>query len=239
MNFLKKILVSKFLRQLNTFKNTKNHVNTNRLTIWRSECHKKKYSECGRTIKYLLVFGTGYFTYKLHYEKYISNVYAATVLEDISLGGRRKQYNFIADVVDTSAQSVVYIEIKDSRRVDFFSGKPITLSNGSGFIINSNGLIVTNAHVVTNKPNSKVEVRLYDGKVYSGIVEDIDMRSDLATVRIPANNLPVMKLGNSSDLRPGEFVVAIGSPLALSNTVTSGVISSTQRGSDELGIIFI
>lgn len=104
-----------------------------------------------------------------------------------------------------------------------------------GFIIEANGLILTNAHVVTNRPNAKVEVKLIDGSIYQGQVEDIDLKSDLATVRIPAKKLPVMKLGNSSDLKPGEFVVAIGSPLALSNTVTSGVVSSTHRGSAELG----
>ncbi|KAB0796290.1 hypothetical protein PPYR_10351 [Photinus pyralis] len=149
---------------------------------------------------------------------------------------RRNQYNFIADVVETCSEAVVYIEIKDARRVDFFTGKPMTISNGSGFIIKSDGLIVTNAHVVTNKPQAKVEVRLSNGTVYHGMVEDIDLRSDLATVRIQAKNLPIMKLGDSGLLRPGEFVVAIGSPLSLSNTVTSGVISSTQRGSAELGL---
>lgn len=149
---------------------------------------------------------------------------------------RRGQYNFIADVVETCSEAVVYIEIKDARRVDFFTGKPMTISNGSGFIIKSDGLIVTNAHVVTNKPQAKVEVRLSNGVIYKGVVEDIDLSSDLATVRIQANKLPVMKLGDSGLLRPGEFVVAIGSPLALSNTVTSGVVSSTHRGSAELGI---
>lgn len=49
-------------------------------------------------------------------------------------------------------------------------------------------------------------------------------------------NLPVMKLGNSSDIRPGEFVIAIGSPLSLSNTITSGIVSSTNRPSEELGL---
>lgn len=148
----------------------------------------------------------------------------------------RDRYNFIADVVEISAPSVVYIEIKDNRRIDFFTGKPATTSNGSGFIVSQDGLILTNAHVVVNKPNTTVKVRLYDGSTYTGIIEDVDLQSDLATVRINKTNLPVMKLGCSANIRPGEFVVAIGSPLALSNTITSGVISSVNRPSQELGL---
>ena len=71
---------------------------------------------------------------------------------------------------------------------------------------------------------------------FSGTVEDVDMQSDLATVRIPCKNLPVMKLGQSSNLRPGEFVIAMGSPLALSNTITTGVVSSVARKRTELGL---
>ncbi|CAL1673570.1 unnamed protein product [Lasius platythorax] len=148
----------------------------------------------------------------------------------------RDRYNFIADVVEISAPSVVYIEIKDTRRIDFFTGKPATTSNGSGFIVSQDGLILTNAHVVVNKPNTTVKVRLYDGSTYTGVIEDVDLQSDLATVRINKTNLPVMKLGCSANIRPGEFVVAIGSPLALSNTITSGVVSSVNRQSQELGL---
>lgn len=175
----------------------------------------------------------GTFTYIRRDHRFWPTVEAKTLP---NLSGRRKQYNFIADVVDVCAQSVVYIEIKDNRHFDYFTGKPVTASNGSGFIIESDGTILTNAHVVINKPHTMVQVRLHDGRVFPAVVEDVDQTSDLAIIRINCNNLPVMKLGESSSLRSGEWVVALGSPLALSNTITAGVISSTQRPSQELGL---
>lgn len=119
----------------------------------------------------------------------------------------------------------------DTKRFDYYTGKPVTISNGSGFIVESAGLILTNAHVVLNKPHSVVNVRLQDGRTFVGIVEAIDPVSDLATVRITCNDLPAMKLGVSSTLLAGEFCVALGSPLGMSNTVTAGVVSSTGRNS--------
>ncbi|XP_050100014.1 serine protease HTRA2, mitochondrial isoform X2 [Anopheles aquasalis] len=149
---------------------------------------------------------------------------------------RRQELNFIADAVEVSAPAVVYIEIKDTQRVDYYTREPLTVSNGSGFIIEPDGLILTNAHVVVSQPYTVVTVRLQDGRTFPGVVEHVDQRSDLATVRIQCSGLPTLRMGCSGDLRVGEFVIALGSPLALSNTVTAGVVSSTHRASEEIGL---
>ncbi|KAG8013363.1 Serine protease HTRA2 [Nibea albiflora] len=144
----------------------------------------------------------------------------------------RYKYNFIADVVEKSTPAVVYIEIVGRHP---FSGREVPLSNGSGFIISSDGLIVTNAHVVANKRG--VRVKLTNGAVYNATVQDVDPVADIATIKITASNpLPTLTLGQSSGVRQGEFVVAMGSPFSLRNTITSGIVSSVQRGSKELGL---
>ena len=151
---------------------------------------------------------------------------------------RRSEFNFIADLVEETAPGLVYIEIKDgrSRPGEFYAGDSLTLSNGSGFIVASDGLILTNAHVVINKPRASIQVKLQDGRTFAGVVEDVDVKSDLATLRIDCKNLPEMKLGSSKDTRPGEWVIALGSPLALSNTITTGVVSNIARPQQELGL---
>ncbi|GFR05905.1 serine protease HTRA2, mitochondrial [Trichonephila clavata] len=140
-------------------------------------------------------------------------------------------FNFLADVAEKTKSSVVYIEIVARHP---FTKQNIPISNGSGFIVRSDGLILTNAHVISH--HGRVVVKLYDGKEYEGTVENFDTESDLATVRIQAKDLPVLPLGQSSKLRAGEFVIAMGNPLTLSHTITAGVVSSANRQGKDLGL---
>ncbi|KAM8784947.1 serine protease HTRA2, mitochondrial isoform 2-T2 [Rhynchonycteris naso] len=144
----------------------------------------------------------------------------------------RSQYNFIADVVEKTAPAVVYIEILGRHP---FSGREVPISNGSGFVVAADGLIVTNAHVVADR--RRVRVRLPSGDTYEAVVTAVDPVTDIATLRIQTKEpLPTLPLGRSADVRQGEFVVAMGSPFALQNTITSGIVSSAQRAAKDLGL---
>ncbi|KAM9407592.1 serine protease HTRA3 isoform 6-T6 [Salvelinus alpinus] len=150
----------------------------------------------------------------------------------------RYKFNFIADVVEKIAPAVVHIEL--FLRHPLF-GRNVPLSSGSGFVMSDTGLIVTNAHVVSStRPVSgrqQLKVQMHNGDVYEATIKDIDKKSDIATIKVnPLKKLPVLLLGHSADLRPGEFVVAIGSPFSLQNTVTTGIVSTAQRDGKELGI---
>ena len=104
---------------------------------------------------------------------------------------------------------------------------------GSGFIISADGRILTNAHVVDGADT--VTVTLKDGRTFKGKVLGKDELTDVAVVKIQANNLPLVALGNSDKLQPGEWAIAIGNPLGLDNTVTTGIISATGRSSNQIG----
>ncbi|XP_067591091.1 serine protease HTRA3 isoform X2 [Pseudorca crassidens] len=154
------------------------------------------------------------------------------------LTSARYKFNFIADVVEKIAPAVVHIEL--FLRHPLF-GRNVPLSSGSGFIMSEAGLIVTNAHVVSStntvSGRQQLKVQLQNGDTYEATIKDIDKKSDIATIKIhPKKKLPALLLGHSADLRPGEFVVAIGSPFALQNTVTTGIVSTAQRDGRELGL---
>jgi serine protease Do len=99
---------------------------------------------------------------------------------------------------------------------------------GSGFIVDPKGYVLTNYHVVQGA--SRIIVRLQDGEEFRGTVKGIDEETDVAVVKIDApRDLPSLKLGNSDDVQVGDWVLAIGSPFGLDQTVTAGIISKKER----------
>ena len=167
--------------------------------------------------------------------------------------GRRTEHsdlNFIALAVRKVGPAVVRIDAM--RKVEshipeafnnplfrpFFSfERPIpeerTRSTGSGFLLSSDGRLLTNAHVVAAADT--VRVFLSNGQSFEGNVVGADRATDVAVVKISTTGLPTVKLGSSKKLVPGEWAIAIGNPLGLDNTVTAGIISATERSSAEVG----
>ena len=98
---------------------------------------------------------------------------------------------------------------------------------GSGFVVSSDGYVLTNAHVVDGA--EEVTVRMTDRREYTAKIIGVDKPSDVAVIKIDAKNLPVVRIGDPSKLRPGEWVIAIGSPFGFDNSVTAGIVSATAR----------
>ncbi len=105
---------------------------------------------------------------------------------------------------------------------------------GSGFLIDKSGVLLTNSHVVNGA--DKVTVTLKDGRKFEGKVRGVDEVTDLAVVKIEGNDLPVAPLGRSSDVQVGDWAIAVGNPLGLDNTVTLGIVSTLKRSSAAIGI---
>lgn len=103
---------------------------------------------------------------------------------------------------------------------------------GSGVIVEKDGYILTNNHVV--KDTDEIMVRLLDKREFKGKIIGTDQKTDLAVIKIEADNLPVIKLGDSDKLKVGETVIAVGNPFGLSQTVTSGIVSA--KGRADVGI---
>lgn len=119
---------------------------------------------------------------------------------------------------------------------DFFRrfGQPVprgraqpVQGEGSGFIVSADGYILTNAHVVANV--DEVTVKTTDRREYTAKVVGVDEQTDVAVLKIDAKNLPTVRIGDPEKLRPGEWVVAIGSPFGFENSVTAGIVSGTSR----------
>jgi serine protease Do len=116
---------------------------------------------------------------------------------------------------------------------------PVLRGAGSGFIVSPDGYILTNAHVVANA--DEVTVRLADRREFGAKVIGSDSRTDVAVIKIDAEELPTVRIGDHTKLRPGEWVLAIGSPFGLESTATAGIVSATSRavGAGETDVPFI
>ena len=117
-------------------------------------------------------------------------------------------------------------------------GNQINRGIGSGFIVSPDGYILTNAHVVDGA--TEVNVRLTDKREFKAKVVGTDKRTDVALIKVEANGLPTVRIGDAEQARVGEWVVAVGSPFGFDNTVTAGIISAkARRLPDETYVPFI
>jgi Do/DeqQ family serine protease len=165
-----------------------------------------------------------------------------------------KNLNFIAEAVERvgpavvridSARSVKQAALPEPFKNPFFRRffgnemptppeERVERGTGSGFIISSDGRLITNAHVIGGARS--VKVTLKDGRTFQGRVVGVDSVTDVAVVKIDMNNLPTVRLGTAEKLIPGEWAIAIGNPLGLDNTVTVGIISALDRSSSQVGV---
>ena len=169
------------------------------------------------------------------YRNTLGDLAAPQTVKCLESGSRSKQYNFIAEAVDAAIPAVVFI--KKMQPVATVFGEQMAVSSGSGFIVDENGYVLTNAHVVGR--SQTVGVKLHSGEEVQGTVTHIDEVADLALIKLSkfgSKKLPCLRFGSSSELRPGEWVVALGSPLSLTNTITAGIVSSANRPSKDLGL---
>ncbi len=117
------------------------------------------------------------------------------------------------------------------RWIDRFEPPPAL---GSGFILDSEGYILTNNHVVENR--ERIRVTLYDDRTYDANIVGTDPKTDLAMVKIDAPDLHPLRFGSSDDLQVGDWVIAVGAPFGLSQTVTHGIVSATGRSDLDIDV---
>lgn len=143
----------------------------------------------------------------------------------------------------SSVKAVVHVKVKVSYRSNYIDLWDLLKGNepqerifegsGSGVIISKDGYIVTNNHVIERSNN--IEVILNDKRRYDARIIGTDPTTDIALLKVDADNLPAIAFGNSDNLKLGEWVLAVGNPFNLSTTVTAGIVSAKARGIGILG----
>ena len=215
----------------------------------------------GQLSRYVAAFACGVLFCLINFLPSTANAIAddlsspATEVAAISPSAVTNPNSFVAAAVTKTGSAVVRIDTETvvTRRVDpmfedpffqqFFGGtfspppqEQRISGQGSGFIIDSSGIILTNAHVV-NRAN-QVTVTLKDGRKFAGEVRGADEVTDLAVVKIDpqGESLPIASLGNSDAIHVGDWAIAVGNPVGLDNTVTLGIISTLSRPAAQAGI---
>lgn len=161
----------------------------------------------------------------------------------------------VVHILSTKNSKVQTVEVQSDPFSDFFSdpfgffgnpgqgngGKqkrsvrtPKQQGSGSGVIISADGYIVTNNHVVADA--DELTVTLNDNKEYSARIVGTDKTTDLALIKIDGKNLPAITIANSEDIKVGEWVLAVGNPFNLTNTVTAGIVSAKGRSLYQNGV---
>jgi putative serine protease PepD len=135
----------------------------------------------------------------------------------------------VSDIYENTYKGVVEITVTSGGSATPFGGEQSQQALGSGFVVDDQGHIVTNEHVVDGA--TSIEVRLWDGKTYDATLVGSDPSTDLAVIKVdaPESVLEPLTLASSDDVAVGDSVVAIGSPFGLENTVTSGIVSALHR----------
>lgn len=139
----------------------------------------------------------------------------------------------MADIVKHAGSAVVYIQA-DTTNINYqsvrFGKEPPSSESaaGTGFIVSSKGYILTNQHVIAGADNIQVELQDKTEAISAQVIRQ-DKNRDLALLKISGSNYPTLLLGNANTVNIGDWVIAIGNPMGLDHSVTTGVISSTDR----------
>ena len=206
----------------------------------------------GKKILYLLLIVavsglTGYFAAKKTLDRSLSDRDEVAAIVDKnaadkkSVSQRRVEVTEVpnfSDAAESAVQAVVYVKVTQKANyqqpgslLDLLFGFAQTprdqVGLGSGVIIRPDGYIVTNNHVIAGA--DVIEVTLENNKVYPAKLVVTDPATDIALIKIEGEDLPVVPIGNSDDLRLGEWVLAIGSPYDLRSTITAGIVSAKGR----------
>ncbi len=185
-------------------------------------------------------------SYKAFFEEEQTAIFESSPTPIVRTAGfsEEVQAGFV-EAAENSVNSVVHVKTAvESRQpyanspLDFFFGQPrgytprMQMGTGSGVIVSADGYIVTNNHVIANA--RQIQVTLNNGEEYTAEVVGADPTTDIALVKVDAEDLPYMVFSNSDEVRLGEWVLAVGNPFNLTSTVTAGIVSAKSRS---IGII--